>query len=84
MTIDDNYVFPVYIIDNVLNKINEICALHELEVFGYLVGDIFNWKHQKYVVISNQIYVEGQNIQKSGKVSQNASQSVYKEVFQFL
>lgn len=59
MTIEKDYVFPVYISDKILETIKKICKENELEVFGYLVGELFIWKGQKYILINHYLYIEG-------------------------
>jgi len=56
MLIDRDFIFPVYIYENVLKVVKEICSDSNLELFGYLVGNVFEWKENKYVVITDQLY----------------------------
>ena len=56
MLIDHDFIFPVYISENVLKVIKEICTTSNLELFGYLVGNVFEWKKKKYVIITDQLY----------------------------
>ncbi|MFX1398654.1 MAG: Mov34/MPN/PAD-1 family protein [Promethearchaeota archaeon] len=56
MKIEDDFVFPVYISDKILQEIKKICAGHKVEVFGYLVGEILSWKDKKYLLIEHQFY----------------------------
>lgn len=58
MKIEENFVFPVYLYENILKTIKNICKKHELEIFGYLVGEIFSWKEKKYVIIEDQISIK--------------------------
>jgi len=57
--IDNDFIFSVYINEKTLKEIKNICKKNELEVFGYLVGELFSWKGQKYVIIGNHLYLEG-------------------------
>jgi len=59
MTIEEDYVFPVYISKNVMNDIEKLCKGSKLEIFGYLVGEILKWKDQKYVQIEDHLYIKG-------------------------
>ncbi|MFX1258437.1 MAG: Mov34/MPN/PAD-1 family protein [Promethearchaeota archaeon] len=58
MTIEEDFVFPVYIHHKVLSKIKKTCKNFKREIFGYLVGEIFIWKEQKYSVIKDQIFIK--------------------------
>jgi 26S proteasome regulatory subunit N11 len=54
-----NVLFNVYIKEGVLKRILEHCRTGgELEVFGYLVGEIFNWKNQLYIVIEDELFIK--------------------------
>ena len=57
-SIDKNFVFPVYIYENILNQIFELCKQSKNEIFGYLIGSILKWKDKKYVIIKEQIFVK--------------------------
>ena len=57
--IDDDFTFPVYINEKTLEEIKKISKKNDLEVFGYLVGERFNWKGKNYVIIENHLYLEG-------------------------
>ncbi len=59
MAINKDYVYPVYIYLNVLNDIKDLCKNYENEIFGYLIGLIFKWKEQIYIVIEDKIFIEG-------------------------
>ncbi|MFX0018884.1 MAG: Mov34/MPN/PAD-1 family protein [Promethearchaeota archaeon] len=58
MTINKDYVFPVYIYENVLNGIKDLCKNYENEIFGYLIGLICKWKEQIYIIIEDKIFIE--------------------------
>jgi proteasome lid subunit RPN8/RPN11 len=58
MLINRDFIFPVYIYENVLEVVKQICNKSNLEVFGYLVGNILEWKNKKYVIITDQLYNE--------------------------
>ena len=59
MTIEENYVFPVYINEETLNKIIIYCKSFEKEIFGYIIGHILNWDKQTYVKIEDLIFILG-------------------------
>jgi len=59
MTIEENFVFPVYIEEDVLNAIKVLCKKTEFEIFGYLIGNILKWKEEIYVVIEDQLFLLG-------------------------
>jgi len=56
MLIDYDFIFSVYISENVLKVIKKICTTSNLELFGYLVGNVFEWKKTKYVIITDQLF----------------------------
>jgi len=56
MLIDRDFIFPVYIYENVLKVVKEICGKSNLELFGYLVGNVLEWKKKKYVIITDQLF----------------------------
>lgn len=58
MLVDRDFIFPVYIYENVLKVIKGICSKSNLELFGYLVGNVLEWKKKKYVIITDQLYNE--------------------------
>ena len=58
MTIDENYVFPLYITKEVLEGIKKICKENINEVFGYLVGERYIWNKQKYVLLNHYLYIK--------------------------
>jgi len=59
MTIEENFVFPVYIYKNVLDEIKRVCKKEKLEVFGYLIGNIYKWNKKNYIVIEEQLFIIG-------------------------
>ena len=58
MLINRDFIFPVYIYENVLEVVKDICNKSNLEVFGYLVGNVLEWKEKNYVIITDQLYNE--------------------------
>jgi len=59
MSIEENFVFPVYIYEDVLDEIKKVCKKEELEVFGYLIGNIYKWNEKNYIVIEDQLFIIG-------------------------
>ncbi len=59
MTINKDFVFPVYIYESVLNEIKDLCKNYENEIFGYLIGLIYKWKEEMYVIIEDILFIEG-------------------------
>lgn len=51
-------VFPIYIRKKVLDQIIKLCKKSDLEVFGYLVGELFKWNNSNYIMITEQISVK--------------------------
>lgn len=52
------FTFPLYIKENVIFKIVDICKKFDHEVFGYLVGERFIWKEKSYIIINYYLYKE--------------------------
>ena len=59
MKIEEDFVFPVYISDKVLGGIIKICKKNKNEVFGYLVGELYRWKEESYIIITHNLYIKG-------------------------
>ncbi len=59
MTIEENFVFPVYINVNVLNRIRLLCKNFPNEIFGYLIGHILKWNDIFYVKIEELLFLLG-------------------------
>ncbi len=59
MIIEENYVFPVYINKDVLEEIKKLCKRAKLEIFGYLIGNIYKWNEKRYIVIEDQLFIIG-------------------------
>lgn len=55
---ESEFIFPVYISQEVLQIVKEICSKSNLELFGYLVGNVLKWKNKKYVIITDQLFDE--------------------------
>ena len=58
MLINRDFIFPVYIFQDVLEVVKQICNESTLELFGYLVGNVLEWKGKTYVIITDQLYNE--------------------------
>jgi proteasome lid subunit RPN8/RPN11 len=59
MTFEENFVFPVYIKEDVLNKIKLLCKNFHNEIFGYLIGNILKWNEKLYVKIEELLFLLG-------------------------
>ena len=59
MTLEKDFVFPVYIHRKILNEINSFCKKSKFEIFGYLAGNILKWKEKMYIVIKDQLFIKG-------------------------
>ena len=59
MSIDKDFIFPVYIYENILVQIKEFSRKSKKEIFGYLIGNILKWKEIIYIVIRDQIFIKG-------------------------
>ncbi|UCD01403.1 MAG: Mov34/MPN/PAD-1 family protein [Promethearchaeota archaeon] len=58
MSIEEDFVFPVYIYDEVLDRIKYFSNNSEKEIFGYLIGNILKWNDKNYIIIEDQLYIE--------------------------
>jgi len=58
MSIEEDFVFPVYIYNDVLNQIKNFSNSSEKEIFGYLVGNILKWNNKNYIIIEEQLFIE--------------------------
>lgn len=59
MEIEEDYVFPVYIYRDTIQNIHQLTKDFENEIFGYLIGNILEWKGQIYVVIEEILFILG-------------------------
>ncbi|MFX1502433.1 MAG: Mov34/MPN/PAD-1 family protein [Promethearchaeota archaeon] len=59
MPIEENFIFPVYIKKDVLNRIKLYCKNFHNEIFGYLIGNILKWKEKLYVRIEELLFLMG-------------------------
>ncbi|MFX0145494.1 MAG: hypothetical protein ACFE9C_15625, partial [Candidatus Hodarchaeota archaeon] len=59
MSIEVDYIFPVYIYEKVMEQIRELSSNFEKEIFGYLVGNLLKWKEKTYIIIKKQLFIEG-------------------------
>jgi len=58
MSVEEGLVFPVYIQEQVLEEIKSLSSSSDLEIFGYLVGNVYKWKDSTYIIIKSQLYIE--------------------------
>ena len=59
MKIKEDFVFPVYIYQGIMENIKELCSKSESEIFGYLVGSILKWKDFIYIIIEDSLFLSG-------------------------
>jgi len=59
MEIEEDFVFPVYIYRDTIQNIHLLTKDFENEIFGYLIGNILEWKGQIYVVIEEILFILG-------------------------
>ncbi|KKK66387.1 hypothetical protein LCGC14_2964600 [marine sediment metagenome] len=59
MTIEENFVFPVYINEETIKKIILYCKNFKKEIFGYLIGIILKWKEKTYIKIEEILFLLG-------------------------
>ncbi len=56
---EDDIVFPVYIYENVLNKIFSLCKSSDNEIIGEIIGNVFKYENINYIIIKDLLYIEG-------------------------
>ncbi|MFW9942608.1 MAG: hypothetical protein ACFFFT_16335 [Candidatus Thorarchaeota archaeon] len=57
-SLEKDFVFPVYIHEDILNQVKKLSKSIDKEIFGYLIGLILKWDNKKYIIIKDQIYVK--------------------------
>lgn len=58
MKFKEDFVFPVYIYEEILEKIKKLCIESKLEIFGYLIGSILKWNKVIYIVVEDSIFLQ--------------------------
>lgn len=58
MMIDEDFIFPVYIYEEILEQIKNLSKDSEKEIFGYLIGKILKWKDKIYIIIQEQLFIK--------------------------
>lgn len=85
MKFKENFIFPVYIHQGVIESIKELCKRSESEIFGYLVGSILIWKCIIYVIIEESLFIMGAIHSNKFSTSQvEGTAGVYQQEFQRL
>ncbi|MFW9866805.1 MAG: Mov34/MPN/PAD-1 family protein [Candidatus Thorarchaeota archaeon] len=59
MVTEKDFIFPVYIYEEVLDHIKNLSNNTDKEIFGYLIGKILKWKAKIYIIIQEQLFIEG-------------------------
>ncbi|MFX0001055.1 MAG: Mov34/MPN/PAD-1 family protein [Candidatus Hodarchaeota archaeon] len=59
MTLEKNYIFPIYVNQDVLVKIKLLCKNIQNEIFGYLIGNILKWNEKIYIRIKELLFLIG-------------------------
>jgi proteasome lid subunit RPN8/RPN11 len=81
----ESKIFSVYILEKVLNDIKSISQNFDYEIFGYLVGELFQWKSKLYNIINEHIFIEATAQSTRFSVSQmEGTAGKYEEAFQEL
>ncbi len=57
--IKEDFVFPAYIHEKVIKEIIKTCKMSDLEIFGYLTGNILKWKEKTYIIIKDHLFIMG-------------------------
>ncbi len=58
MKFEENFIFPVYIYQEVIETIKILCSKSISEIFGYLIGSILIWNNVIYIIIEESIFLE--------------------------
>lgn len=59
MEVKEDFVFPIYIVQPVIDKLMKMCKSSELEIIGQLIGKVRQYKTQKYILITDYLYIKG-------------------------
>jgi proteasome lid subunit RPN8/RPN11 len=59
MKIQEDFIFPIYIYEETIEEIKFLCKSSELEIFGYLIGNILKWKGKIYTFIEESLFLLG-------------------------
>lgn len=57
--IEEDFIFPVYIYRETLQKIISLTRSFENEIFGYLIGSILKWNEKIYIIIEEELFLLG-------------------------
>ncbi|MHA1792412.1 MAG: hypothetical protein ACTSVI_07190 [Promethearchaeota archaeon] len=60
---DNDFVYDVYIYEDVLEEIEARCRNNVYEIIGNLIGNVYQWRGKEYVIIIG--YVFSEQIEKS-------------------
>ncbi len=59
MKIQEDFVFPIYIYEKTIEEIKLLCKNTELEIFGYLIGNVLKWNERIYTLIEETLFLIG-------------------------
>ncbi len=59
MRIEEEHVFPVYILEDIINEIVNMCKGSKLEIMGQLIGHVYKYNGEKYIIIHDSLYIKG-------------------------
>ncbi len=83
MQFEENFVFPVYIYENMIQKVMSFCKNIENEIFGYLIGTILKWDDQNYIIIDELLFLLGAIYSDKYSTSQiEGTAGIYESKFQ--
>ena len=55
----EDFIFPVYVYETIIEEITFLCKNSESEIFGYLIGSILKWNEEIYVLIEESLFLLG-------------------------
>ena len=83
MKIEDQFVFPVYIQEDIINNIVKLCEESELEIMGQLIGQVYKYNGKKYIIINDSLYIKGAiHSEKYGTASVEGALGEFEKRFQ--
>jgi len=83
MRIEEEHVFPVYIMEKIINKIVGLCKNSKLEIMGQLIGQVYQFQGKKYIIITDSLFIKGAiHSEKYGTASVKGALGEFEKRFQ--
>ena len=83
MNIEEDFVFPVYINEDIINEIVNLCKESKLEIMGQLIGRVYKFNGKKYIIINDSLFIKGAiHSEKYGTASVEGALGEFEKRFQ--